>query len=330
VRALSPPSQLSPLNSTATFKVSIISPLSGSTFYPGQTILFDSKVSGGTQPYFYAWEVDGAFVPGSMASFNLSGFQIGTHFANVTVKDSANKTASARVSISVALENQSNQSVQPTGPCADIVSNGDPSSKLDVVFLGHGYTDLNQLYQDAVKQKNLILSYRAFSESSLAINFHLVNLSLDLSCDYGCSGIDRLICCDTAKVKNYAFQCPMDQIIVIVNNKKYGGGGYLEEDIAVTSINESAVVTHEFGHSFGNLGDEYSYGQTCSSPSDVVNCDSSSSCPKWSGSGLGCLEKCGCTNWYRPSDTCHMQFLQYDFCPVCYNELKRLLGNYGG
>jgi hypothetical protein len=52
---------------------------------------------------------------------------------------------------------------------------------------------------------------------------------------------------------------PYDAIVIIVNSKRYGGGGIYNSYCCFTSDNEwtSYLFLHEFGHSFGGLGDEY-------------------------------------------------------------------------
>lgn len=55
---------------------------------------------------------------------------------------------------------------------------------------------------------------------------------------------------------------PYEHIIILVNTAKYGGGGiYNSYNLSYTRGNQfKPVVVHEFGHSFGGLGDEYEYG----------------------------------------------------------------------
>ena len=55
---------------------------------------------------------------------------------------------------------------------------------------------------------------------------------------------------------------PYEHIIVLVNTEHYGGGGiYNSYNLTYThGPNFRPVVVHEFGHSFGGLGDEYPYG----------------------------------------------------------------------
>lgn len=54
---------------------------------------------------------------------------------------------------------------------------------------------------------------------------------------------------------------PYEHIIVLVNTNIYGGGGILNSyNLSMTHHPQyRPVVVHEFGHSFGGLGDEYAY-----------------------------------------------------------------------
>ena len=55
---------------------------------------------------------------------------------------------------------------------------------------------------------------------------------------------------------------PYEHIIILVNTDHYGGGGiYNSYNLSYAHGNRfRPVVVHEFGHSFGGLGDEYAYG----------------------------------------------------------------------
>ncbi len=55
---------------------------------------------------------------------------------------------------------------------------------------------------------------------------------------------------------------PYEHIIILVNTDHYGGGGiYNSYNLTYAhGIAFRPVVVHEFGHSFGGLGDEYPYG----------------------------------------------------------------------
>jgi len=104
-------------------------------------------------------------------------------------------------------------------------------------------------------------------------------------CNYGCYGIDRLLCCTISKAKALASKCFSSQAtlqtIVIHNDDKYGGAGYTSYNVATTSTHPDAglVAVHELGHSLFELGDEYNSGSATAQRD--ANCDVAG-CPKWS------------------------------------------------
>ena len=136
---------------------------------------------------------------------------------------------------------------------------------------------------------------------------------------------------------------PYEQIIILANTSHYGGGGiYNLYNLSYTKgSNFLPVIVHEFGHSFGGLGDEYLYGD--SDPmyfSDTEpwepNLTTTNSYPvKWQAlidsgkasviEGGGYLSK----GVWRGSENCRMRTNEYpDFCPVCQDALTKLINFY--
>ena len=60
---------------------------------------------------------------------------------------------------------------------------------------------------------------------------------------------------------NLATNIPCEHFIILANTATYGGGGIYNSYTLTTAHHPSfrPVVVHEFGHSFGGLGDEYFY-----------------------------------------------------------------------
>ncbi len=194
-----------------------------------------------------------------------------------------------------------------TTNCTTIQNNGDPTQKLDVTFIGHNYqpSERQQFVNDVLESKNFLLSTVPFSANAERINVHYVDQSFDLGCATGC-GAPQAICCNETRVWAAASQCPwtwgVDKIVVLANGLPYGGSSSLGGNQAVASnaVYMKEVVAHEFGHAFGVLGDEYDFGRTGAYSIDVPNCDSSSSCPKWSHiPGTQCVQVCGYSNLFR-------------------------------
>jgi len=152
---------------------------------------------------------------------------------------------------------------------------------------------------------------------------------------------------------------PFEHFIILANTRQYGGGGiYNSYTIASARSPRSKmeVIVHEFGHSFGGLGDEYYYDDQYESmyPADtepweqnlttLVDFDS-----KWrdmlpvgtaiptkpSGKNLttevGVYEGGGYQSKgvYRPSQECRMKINEVkEFCPVCQRAIHRLIDYY--
>ena len=136
---------------------------------------------------------------------------------------------------------------------------------------------------------------------------------------------------------------PYEHIIILVNTDHYGGGGIFN------SYNLSyahgphfrPVVVHEFGHSFGGLGDEYPYGDDDPmyfadtepwEPNLTTKCDFNG---KWEDlvkegkagfvEGGGYLSK----GVWRGFENCRMCTNEEpEFCLVCRQALERLINFY--
>jgi len=136
---------------------------------------------------------------------------------------------------------------------------------------------------------------------------------------------------------------PYEHIIVLVNTDKYGGGGiYNSYNLSYTRGNSfRPVVVHEFGHSFGGLGDEYDYGNddpmyfadtepwepNLTTKHDFKN--------KWENliaeGKAGMVEGGGYQSKgvFRGAENCRMRTNDVpEFCPVCRQALTRMIKFY--
>ncbi len=152
---------------------------------------------------------------------------------------------------------------------------------------------------------------------------------------------------------------PFEHFIILANTTEYGGGGiYNSYNMASAKCPRSKleVIVHEFGHSFGGLGDEYDYGNDPEPmyPADtepwepnlttLVDFDS-----KWkdmlsSGTAIptvpdgkqlttkvGVYEGGGYQQRgvYRPTQLCRMKVNDvHEFCPACQRALRRTIDFY--
>ena len=225
-----------------------------------------------------------------------------------------------------------------------IMYNGDPSNRIDIVFLGDGYAiNDTALYTSDVQDyiNFMFSSVSPYNEYRRYFNVYKVNVisqesgsdhpeanppvyrNTALGTYYGCAGIDRLICAEDESVYAAAQSVPWyDEIAVLVNDPTYGGSGgdYL---ISYNGYWGPYVYMHELGHSFAYLADEYLYGNYPGNVSNC-NCDIRSSHPGWQSwidfgyPGVGTYLGCSYNNLYRPTyDACMMRSLQIDYCVVC-------------
>lgn len=189
---------------------------------------------------------------------------------------------------------------------------------LHILIIASGYTaaDMPVFTQKAEELKSYILSFEPFKTYAPLIGIGIYENTADLLCYRGCSGIARLICChggnviDAAVNSGYLF----DEIIVIHNTDVYSGGGYRDNwgSYKTNSRGSYAVVysggryketaMHEFGHSFGNLCDEYTYGSEGLAYYPCVNCREN--CSDWSRVSSACQPSCDARSDYsRPADS---------------------------
>ena len=163
-------------------------------------------------------------------------------------------------------------------PVRDIMVNGAPDSKVDIVILPEGYTadEMDQFLQDCQNLANVFTQAEPFASRLNDFNFRAVLAPSEesgvdipashtwvrtiLNSHFYTFYIDRY--CTTRNyfaVKDVAANAPYDQIYILVNSNQYGGGGFYNFYSMSTAGNmsSSSVIVHEFGHAFAGLADEY-------------------------------------------------------------------------
>jgi len=153
---------------------------------------------------------------------------------------------------------------------------------------------------------------------------------------------------------------PYEHIIILVNTDEYGGGGILNSYVLSMAHHRlfKPVVVHEFGHSFGGLGDEYAYEeeQIPMYPADVEPWEPNITTlkdfhGKWENlikagtpiptppsldpqtirTRVGVFVGAGYSlkGVYRGTQDCRMRTNETpEFCPVCRQALNRLIDFY--
>ncbi|MFI7320870.1 M64 family metallopeptidase [Streptomyces venezuelae] len=193
------------------------------------------------------------------------------------------------VPASPALSSAEREKIKGDGDVVPIVQAGPTATKLDVVFIGDGYTAAQQedFHADVRAKWAKVSAVEPYASYKSLFNVWAVDavsrqsgVSNDptngtvkdtaLGSAFFCDGIERLLCVDTNKVESYAKKAAdPDLVIVLANSTKYGGAGYNDitspygyDGIATASSDNAQsdqVVVHETGHSLGKLADEYWY-----------------------------------------------------------------------
>ncbi len=155
---------------------------------------------------------------------------------------------------------------------------GEPSDKLDIVFLPEGYTkaERDKFTKDCERFANYIFTYSPFDKLDNRINIWAVEAfseesGTDIPADsiwkntllnssfYTFDSERYLMTTDYQKVRDIAANAPYDQIYILVNTNKYGGGAIYNFYSMVAAHNKKArqIFIHEFGHGLAGLADEY-------------------------------------------------------------------------
>ena len=269
------------------------------------------------------------------------------------------------------------RSAQKPAPHAYTHQGGDSKECIDVVILAEGYRidEMDTFYEDAMITTSEILSYEPFKSHKEKFNFIAV---YSASTDTNVSVPQDAAWCDTAVGSNFmtfymeryltsgevyamydlATNIPCEHFIILANTATYGGGGIYNSYTLTTAHHPSfrPVVVHEFGHSFGGLGDEYFYETADNNdemhslahepwePNITTLVDFESKWADMVAVGIeiptavtqersdnyvvGVYEGGGYRSKgiYRPTDVCRMRNNTAErFCPVCERALERVI-----
>ncbi|MFH1852881.1 MAG: M64 family metallopeptidase [Candidatus Neomarinimicrobiota bacterium] len=168
--------------------------------------------------------------------------------------------------------------VLSTGKVWNIISTGGTADKVDILVMGDGYTkrETVKFKFDAKRLVDALFATEPFKSRRSDFNVRGLNISspekgisnprgrawknsaLDLR--YNTFDSDRYVLAYENKlIREISAQAPYDALVILVNSDKYGGGGIfnLYATVAVDTDPAAYIMIHEFGHSFGGLGDEY-------------------------------------------------------------------------
>lgn len=262
-------------------------------------------------------------------------------------------------------------------PYSYVHKGGDSKECIDVVILAEGYTpeEMDIFIEDANITATEILSYEPFKSYADKFNFIAVlspsvdsNVSVPqdeawrttaVGSNFMTFYMDRyLTSSNVYDMYDLTTNIPCEHLIILANTDTYGGGG-IYNSYTLTTAHHVAfrpVVVHEFGHSFGGLGDEYFYVTTDNNdemhslthepwePNITTLVDFES---KWADMveegveiptevtkertenyTVGVYEGGGyrAKGIYRPTDVCRMRNNTAErFCPVCERAIERVI-----
>lgn len=164
------------------------------------------------------------------------------------------------------------------GNVIQILRNGDPASKVDLLILGDGYTAAEQadFEREARRLTDILFSTSPYRERRQDFNVWAlcppsvesgvsrpstgVHRRTPIGATYDAFGSERYVLTfDNRAFRDIASFAPYDFVEILVNNRTYGGGGIfgLYATVAAKSSWASYLFLHEFGHHFAGLADEY-------------------------------------------------------------------------
>jgi hypothetical protein len=262
-------------------------------------------------------------------------------------------------------------------PSFKVYYSGEPAEKIDLVILPEGYTKDEMIIfrNDCKKFADYLFNSEPFKQNKSKFNIWGVDSpSLESGTDIPAQNIwkktilntsfytfneDRYcMTSDNKSVHDLAANVPYDQIYILVNSDKYGGGSIYNDYSVCVHKNkfEEYIFTHEFGHGFASLADEYytsdvaykdfydlSVEPTDPNLSTLVNFESkwkklvdenipipTPDTPEYKDK-IGAFEGGGyvAKGIYRPKEDCTMKSITINnFCPVCKKAIIQMIDFY--
>lgn len=233
--------------------------------------------------------------------------------------------------------------------------NGSPNTYINLVIVGDGYTaaQIPTFITNSTSFKNYFFTVPPFNNYQAYFNVFIIkvpssqtgvkhpNTASDCAgsgvpvsnptnyfgTTFDYAGIHRLV----VPTNNAALSSVLstnfpnyDQVFILANSTYYGGSGGA---YATATLNGSSneIAAHEIGHSFATLADEYWAGPQYAAEKANMTQDNNPATVKWkawlnAGTGIGIYSHPG-TTWYKPHQSCKMQFLGQPFCSVCKETL---------
>lgn len=163
-------------------------------------------------------------------------------------------------------------------PTRKVYGNAPSDKAVDIVILPEGYTksEMKKFEKDCEFFVKSLFNFEPYSLHKDKFNIWAVMAASEesgitnpangtykntvLHCSFYTFNSERYcMSYDNRSIRQLAGLVPYDQIYILANTKNYGGGGiYNFYNVSVAGhFVSSAVIIHEFGHSFAGLADEY-------------------------------------------------------------------------
>ncbi|RXQ97524.1 peptidase [Ancylomarina salipaludis] len=161
---------------------------------------------------------------------------------------------------------------------SQLMGEGDASVSIDVAFIAEGYTqeEMGKFRDDVKRIAGYVLNVEPFKSYADRFNIYaLESVSADSGPDipgqhiykntvlnstfYTFDSERYLTTSDLKTMHDIAANVPYDHIFVLINTDKYGGAGIYNYYTSCASDHKLSreVASHEFGHGFVGLADEY-------------------------------------------------------------------------
>ena len=233
-------------------------------------------------------------------------------------------------------------------------ANGPSANRIDLVFVGDGYTAAEQPKFVAATERawQALMSYEPYKTYQNFFNAERIDIASPVSgisadptkdvkkttplgMHFWCHGIDRLLCVDNKATAAYQNLVPgRNHVVALANTTTYGGAGGSITTLAGENDSADQVIVHEMSHTVGQLGDEYDVpyetasGDAGTLPNVSENTASTMTADKtkWAnwigtpsadGSTVGAFEGANYYKhgFYRPSANSNMRQLGIPFNP---------------
>lgn len=232
-----------------------------------------------------------------------------------------------------------------------LLKNGPLTERINLVFLGDGYTasEQGQFINDVNGILNTLFSQSPFKHYKNYFNAFAIKVISEesganhpgTSPDSDCAGVPQ------KTVNNYfgstfdngsihrllyptklttitgvlASNFPMyDQVFVAVNTPYYGGAGGFVATCSSHVLGRDVAI-HELGHSFAGLADEYWAGLQYAQEKPNMTRETNATLVKWKNwmgvSDIGIYPHTGDASWQKPHEKCKMSTLDKPLCMVC-------------